>query len=38
MCAKDSSNVYVIMIESGMLGSRDDLLNKTIFQYLNMIM
>ena len=31
MCAKDSSNVYVIMIESGMLGSRDDLLNKTIF-------
>ena len=31
MCAKDSSNVYVIMIESGMLGATDHLLNKTIF-------
>ena len=31
MCAKDSSNVYVIMIESDMLGTTDNLLNKTIF-------
>lgn len=31
MCAKDSFNVYIIMIEPDMLGTTDNLLNKTIF-------
>ena len=31
MCAKNSSNVYIIMLEPDMLGKLDNLLNKTIF-------
>lgn len=31
MCAKDSSNVYIIMVKPDMLGTSANLLNKTIF-------